>query len=64
LTNPDHDVRRTIIREWMKLPKDKRRSEDQVVSFANQAAERHALKGPGDATARIASWLLPRVAKD
>jgi hypothetical protein len=53
-----------IIREWMKLPRDKRRAEDQVLSFAHQASERHALKGSGDATARIATWLLPRIAKD
>jgi hypothetical protein len=34
LKNPDHDTRRTVIREWMALPKDKRRSKDQALSFA------------------------------
>lgn len=64
MKNPDHAARRTIIREWMKLPKDKRRSREQAQSFAAQATERHALKDPGDSTARILSWLEPRIAKD
>ena len=64
LKNPDHDARRTIIREWMKLPKDKRRSKEQALSFATQAAERHALKGPGDSAARIVSWLESRIARN
>jgi hypothetical protein len=34
LKNPHHDARRTVIREWMALPKDKRRSKDQALSFA------------------------------
>jgi hypothetical protein len=45
LKNPDHDGRRTVIREWMALPKDERQTEAQALSFANKAAERHALKG-------------------
>ena len=64
MKNPDHDARRTIIREWMRLPKDKRSSKEQAQSFAIQAAKRHALKGPGDAAVRIVGWLLPRVAKN
>ena len=64
MKNPDHDARRTIIREWMKLPKDKRHSKEQALSFATQAAERHALKGPGDSSARMMGWLLPRVGKN
>jgi hypothetical protein len=64
LKNLDHDARRTIIREWMKLPKDKRRSKEQALSFATQASQRHVLNGPGDASARIAGWVLPRLARD
>ena len=63
MKNPDHDARRTIIREWMALPKDKRRSKEQALSFAAKAAERHALKGPGDSSARMMGWLLPRTAR-
>jgi hypothetical protein len=64
LKNPDHDARRTIIREWMALPKDKRRSKEQALSFAAKATERDALKGPGDSSARMMGWLLPRTARN
>jgi hypothetical protein len=64
LKNPDHDARRTVIREWMALPKDKRRSKDQALSFAAKAGERHTLKGPGDSSARMMEWLLPRVGRN
>ena len=63
LKNPDHDARRTVIREWMALPKDKRQTEAQALSFAANAAERHALKGPGDSSGRMIGWLLPRVGR-
>ena len=63
MKNPDHDVRRTVIREWMALPKNSRRTEDDALSFATKAAERHALKGPGDASPRIMGWLLPRIGR-
>jgi hypothetical protein len=32
----DHETRRKIIREWMALPKDKRHTEEQVVTFAKK----------------------------
>jgi hypothetical protein len=64
LKNPDHEVRRSIIREWMKLPKDKRRSKEQALSFATQVSERSTLKGPGDSSARVMGWLLPRVGRN
>jgi hypothetical protein len=64
LKNPDHDARRTVIREWMALPKDKRQSEAQALSFAAGAAERHSVKGPGDSSARVIGWLLPRVGRN
>jgi hypothetical protein len=64
LKNPDHAARRTVIREWMALPKDKRQSEKQALSFATKAAERHALKDPGDSSARMMGWLLPRIGRN
>jgi hypothetical protein len=65
LKNPDHDARRTVIREWMALPRDKRRSEVQALSFAAKAAaERHGLKGPGDSSTRLMGWLLPRIGRN
>ena len=62
--NPDHDIRRTVIREWMALPKAQRQSKDQAAAFVGKASERHALKTPGDATTRMASWLAPRVGRN
>ena len=64
LKNPDHDARRTVIREWMALPKNNRRTKDDALSFATKAAERHALKGPGHPSARIMDWLLPRIGRN
>jgi hypothetical protein len=63
MKNPDHDARRTVIREWMALPEGKRRTKDDALSFATVAAERHTLKGPGDSPVRILGWLLPRIAR-
>jgi hypothetical protein len=48
----------------MALPKDKRRSKEQALSFAAKATERDALKGPGDSSARMMGWLLPRTARN
>ena len=31
---PEHNARRTIIREWMSLPRDKRQTEEQAAAFA------------------------------
>jgi hypothetical protein len=35
----------------------------QALSFPTQVSERHALKGPGDPSARIVAWLQPRVGR-
>ena len=64
MRHPDHEARRTVIREWMALPKDKRASREQAASFIAQAQERHVLKEPGDNAARMMGWLLPRVGRD
>jgi hypothetical protein len=37
----DHETRRKIIREWMALPKDKRDTEEQVVTFAKKAIQQN-----------------------
>jgi hypothetical protein len=29
----EHETRRKLIREWMKLPKDRRRTEEQVAAY-------------------------------
>ena len=63
MKNPDHDARRTVIREWMALPKSKRRTRDDALSFATVAAGHHTLKGPGNSPERILGWLLPRIGR-
>ena len=60
---PEHDTRRTVIREWMSQPRDRRQSKEQVAAFAAQAVEKHTFKCSGDRHAKIMAWLLPRTAK-
>ena len=47
----DQETCRKIVREWMALPKDKRRTEEQVVVFAKKATQqnqfRRSLRDPG-----------------
>ena len=57
---PEHGMRRKIIREWMSLPGDKRRTEEQA-PFAKKAMER--IPSRGDPYRRVMSWLLPRTGK-
>ena len=58
---PEHDARRVIIREWMSLPKEKRRTEKQAETFAKKVMER--VPCSGDPYRRIMGWLSPRIAK-
>ena len=60
---PEHEARRTVIREWMSLPRDRRQSKEQAAAFAAQAMETHKLTCSGDPHARCVAWLLPRTAK-
>jgi hypothetical protein len=60
---PEHDARRKIIREWMSLAQDKRRTEEQAVAFAKEAIEKHDVHCSGDPHQRIMGWLLPRTGK-
>jgi hypothetical protein len=63
MRNPDHEARRTVIREWMALPAKQRASADQASSFVTKAQERHTLKDHGDSAARMLGWILPRVGR-
>ena len=59
----EHGLRRTIIREWMALPPERRRTAEQVTAFAARAVETHAF-GPGaDHEARVRVWLGPRTGR-
>ena len=60
---PEHDARRTIIREWMSLPRDKRQSQEQTATFAQKAIEKHQVRCSGDPYQRVMAWLLPRTGK-
>jgi hypothetical protein len=57
---PEHDVRRTIIREWMSLPQEKRQTEQQAMDFVARAIEKHKFRCSGDLQQRVMAWLLPR----
>jgi uncharacterized protein YozE (UPF0346 family) len=59
---PEHDARRTVIRQWMALARDKR-TKDQAIIFAKQAAEKNEFPCHGDRYLKIMTWLLPRTAK-
>ena len=56
-------ARRNIIRQWTKLPADKRKSIEDISVFAKTAAKQnekasvHGRRKPYD---KIMSWLLPR----
>lgn len=58
---PEHETRRKIIREWMPLPKDKRRTEEQAKPFAKKAMER--IPSSRDPCRQIMRGLLPRIGK-
>jgi hypothetical protein len=58
------DARRSVIREWMTLAREKRQSGEQALAFARAAAERHSLprsrRAPQDVIMR---WLRPRTGR-
>ena len=57
-------IRRTVIRGWMALPRDKRQTEEQTISFAVMAAQRHELPpSRNNACQVMMGWLLPRTGK-
>ncbi len=61
---PERDVRRKVIREWMSLPRDKRQTQEQAMTFAMKAAEtREGGRSREDLYRRIMSWLSPRTRK-
>jgi hypothetical protein len=58
---PEHEARRTIIREWMTLAKEKRQTEKQATDFAKKVADR--VPCSGDPYRKVMGWLLPRMHK-
>ncbi len=60
----EHETRRKIIREWVKLPKEKRQTEEQVAAFAKKAAQENEFEhSRRDPYQKVVGWLLPRLNK-
>ncbi|MGO4713451.1 hypothetical protein [Bradyrhizobium sp. 2TAF24] len=58
------NVRRSIIREWMSLARDKRQSSDQAMAFATVASQRHSLPRSRRTPREIVmAWLRPRTGR-
>jgi hypothetical protein len=56
--------RRTVIREWMSLAREKRQSTQQASTFAEAAMQRHRLPRSRRAPHNvIMAWLRPRVGR-
>jgi hypothetical protein len=61
------EARRKIIRQWTKLPRDKRQSIEEISAFAKTAAQQnknafvHSRRDPYE---QIMGWLLPRTHRD
>jgi hypothetical protein len=60
---PEHRHRRTLIREWMALPKGERATAEQAAAFASKTAEARTFPCSGDRSGRIRAWLAPRIGK-
>ncbi|WFU75492.1 hypothetical protein [Bradyrhizobium sp. CB2312] len=57
------DIREKIIRQWAKLPKERRQSLAAISEFARSAAQQNEdafVQGHRDPYEKIMSWLLPR----
>jgi hypothetical protein len=63
IMRPENKARRTIIREWMSLPRDKRQTGEQAAAFAPKAIEKHEFPCSGDRQQRVVAWLMPRIGK-
>ena len=59
----ENEARRAIIREWMSLPREQRRTEEQAAAFARKAIEKHDFRSSSDRARRILVWLMPRIGK-
>jgi hypothetical protein len=52
------DVQRAVIREWLALPADERKTKEQAVAYAMQAADRLKFRYKGDRYQLIQIWLF------
>jgi hypothetical protein len=59
-----HEIRRTVIREWMALPRDKRQTEEQAAGFAAKTLQGRELpRSRREPHQVMMRWLLPRTGK-
>lgn len=59
-----HDIRRTVVRDWMALPRDKRQTEAQAAGFAAKTLQRYELpRSRRDPYRVMMGWLLPRTGR-
>jgi hypothetical protein len=57
-------TRRAVIREWMALAPEQRRSAEQAAAFARRAVERHSLpRSRRTPHAVMMAWLAPRTGR-
>jgi hypothetical protein len=52
------DAQRAVIREWLALPADERKTKEHAVAFAMTAAHRFKFRYKGDRYQLIQIWLL------
>jgi hypothetical protein len=58
------DIRRTVIREWMALPRDKRQTAEQTAGFAAKTLQHQTLpRSRRDPYQVMMGWLLPRTGR-
>ena len=55
------DAQRAIIREWIALPADERKTKEQAVAYAMRAAHRLKFRYKGDRHQLIQIWLFKYV---
>jgi len=59
----EQGLRRTIIREWMALPPEMRRTAEQAAAFAAKVSEKHQFGAGGEPRQRVLTWLSIRIGK-
>ena len=58
------NLRRTVIREWMSLAREKRKSGEHALAFAKAAIQRHKLpRSRRSAQEIVVGWLRPRTGR-
>jgi hypothetical protein len=55
------DAQKAIIREWLALPADERKTKEQAVAYAMRAAHRLKFRYKGDRHQLIQIWLFKYV---